>query len=273
MVGILLCTYNGEQYLSQQLDSILAQSYEDYKIYISDDGSSDGTVSVIYKYIAGYPQKVVFVSSRDKHKGAAQNFMWLLEQINEEYYMFCDQDDIWLPDKISHTMQKMKQIEQRYPNSPVLVHTDLHVCDSELNIIHPSFWEYRHLLVDVSKDFRYLCFGNIVTGCTMMINQQSKRVSLPYRNDTYLHDYWIALMTAKFGHIDNIKEQTVLYRQHGNNVAGIGRKFEWGIHLKSFFQWWKDERPVIKKLGYSSDWEIFVYRFHYFLMRYFNCKY
>lgn len=268
MIAVLLCTYNGAQYLSQQLDSLMSQSYKDFRVYIYDDGSRDDTLKVIQKYVQDNPDFFTWVSDTVEHRGAARSFMWLLEKIQADYYMFCDQDDFWLPEKIEHTYNKMKEMESMYPNTPLLVHTDLHICDSNLDIINPSFWKYRHLLVDVSKDFRYLCFGNIVTGCTMMINKRSKEVSLPYVDDYYLHDYWIALMTAKNGRVDNLKEQTILYRQHGNNAAGIGKKFKWGIHMSSIIHWWKEERPIIKKLDYGSDVKLLYYRLLYFFKRY-----
>ena len=272
MIAILLCTYNGEKYLSEQLDSLLSQTYKDFEVFIHDDGSTDATMSVITKYVDLYPNIIHVVEDSITHRGAAKSFFYLLGEIEADYYMFCDQDDVWLPFKIEHTFLKMKNFEKAHQNCPLLIHTDLHVCDSNLNIVHNSFWEYRHLLVDVCKSFKYLCFGNIVTGCTMMINQKAKNVVFPYSDETYIHDYWIALKVAKCGFIDNLKEQTILYRQHGDNTAGIGAEFKWGIHVKPIVQWWKYERPIIKELGYGSDWKIFIYRFRYFLMRYFNCK-
>lgn len=268
MIAILLCTYNGEKYLSEQIESILAQSYTDYTVYIHDDGSKDKTLSIIEEYASKFPRKVVHVKDCIAHRGASKSFFYLLERIQADYYMFCDQDDVWLPTKIEHTFAKMKECEMKHSHSAILVHTDLYVCDSELNIIYDSFWTYRHLLTDLCKDFKYLCFGNIVTGCTMMINRLAKDVALPYSDETYLHDYWIALKVAKYGYLDNIKEQTILYRQHGDNAAGIGSKFKWGLHFKSFYQWWKDERPIIKKLGYGNDMKLLYYRLIYFYKRY-----
>ena len=114
-VAILLATYNGEKFIEKQLDSLLGQSFQQFKIYIHDDGSNDKTLEIIRSYESQFPGKFVIFEEESKHLGAAFSFMWLLNRVEAPYYMFCDQDDIWFPQKIELTLKKMKEIEYHYP--------------------------------------------------------------------------------------------------------------------------------------------------------------
>lgn len=224
MIAILLATYNGEKYLVEQLDSIINQSYINWILYIHDDGSSDGTIAIINQYCDRY-ENIIYLPDLIAHRGAAQSFMWLLEQVNADYYMFCDQDDIWLPNKIEKTYIAMQDKSMK---TPVLIFSDLVVVDSDLNIINKSFWSYCKFekLVDNSN---YLKVLNYVTGCTMMINGKAKLVSL--RNKCLcMHDSWIAMcVLANKGVIHPINEKMTLYRQHGKNVLGA-TEYHFPIH-------------------------------------------
>lgn len=215
MVAILLATYNGEKFLIEQLNSIINQSYEDWTLYIHDDGSSDGTIAIINQYCDQY-ENIIYLPDLIVHRGAAQSFMWLLEQVNADYYMFCDQDDVWLPYKIEKTYIAM---QEKPVDSPVLIFSDLVVVDSDLNIINKSFWFYSKLEKLVNNS-NYLKVLNYVTGCTMMINEKAKLVSL--RNKCMcMHDSWIAMcVLANKGVIYPINEKMTLYKQHEKNVLG-----------------------------------------------------
>ena len=110
MISILLSTYNGEKYLSEQLDSILQQSYQNFIIYIRDDGSNDNTLNIIMYYVHNFPSKIKLVDDKVKHRGAKLSFIWLMSHIESDYYMFCDQDDVWLPNKIELSIDKLSKL-------------------------------------------------------------------------------------------------------------------------------------------------------------------
>lgn len=224
MVSILMAVYNGEKYLSQQIESILAQTFSQWKLIICDDCSSDNSFDIIRKYSEMYPDKI-FARRNDAPTGSAQaNFMSMLKFSDGEYTMFADQDDVWLPDKISLTLNEMRKIEQCEGNIPVLVHTDMTVVDAELNQISHSFMKYCRFNPN-KRALNNLIVQNNISGCTMMINRQLlELVEETPPGDIMMHDWWLGLAASAFGKIDYIDKPTSLYRQHTANQLGAIRK-------------------------------------------------
>lgn len=220
-INILLATYNGEKYLNEQLDSLFSQTFQDFKIIIRDDQSTDNTLEIIKEYQVLYQNRIELLEDNLGNLKSSKSFMKLLEYSKAEYLMFCDQDDIWLPTKIEVSFNRLKELEQKDNTiTPLLVFTDLKVVDEKLNTMHESFWKYQKLIPEISKYWKKLLAQNVVTGCTMIINKQAKDVCFPFELEMMIHDQWISVNVAKHGKIDYINEQTILYRQHGNNVAG-----------------------------------------------------
>ena len=110
-IAVLLATYNGGKYIWEQLESLFQQSCKQFHLYVRDDGSSDDTMKIVEQFHEMFPDRVTILKDSQKHRGAAKSFMYLLENVDSEYYMFCDQDDIWLPEKIEKTFARMKEIE------------------------------------------------------------------------------------------------------------------------------------------------------------------
>lgn len=139
-VDILLATYNGEKFVADQIRSILEQTYKNVRLIIRDDGSTDGTRAILEFFSRQYPEKII-VLPQEHNLGIRGNFSKLMEHAKADYIMFSDQDDIWLPEKITKTLDKMKQVEKEHgPKRPILVHTDLIVTDKNLNTLHQSYW-------------------------------------------------------------------------------------------------------------------------------------
>lgn len=219
-VLILLATYNGEKYIKEMIDSIIAQDYTDWRLVISDDGSTDSSADILEEYAKKLPEKITHYHSGQKFGNAQNHFMHLLENHRDApYIMFCDQDDIWHSDKVRKTLEKMKEIEE--PGTPCLVHTDLAVVDGELNKISDSFC--RHSKLDGNRlKLNQLLVQNVVTGCTMMINNSLAELACekPLPKEALMHDGWIALICSVFGKSAFLDEATIDYRQHGNNSVG-----------------------------------------------------
>jgi glycosyltransferase involved in cell wall biosynthesis len=215
-----MATYNGELFLRQQLDSIIAQSNQDWQLLIRDDGSDDNTVRIIEDYMSRLSDRIRLVTDNGSHLGASLNFGKLLEYADTEYIMFSDQDDVWLPNKIELTLNAMKAAEQVYPDKPILIHTDLRVMDSELKTIANSLWSYQKLFPETGDDLNRIMAQNVVTGCTVMINKRAKAVSIPVPAEAIMYDWWLALNVCRHGKIIYVSIPTVLYRQHSGNQLG-----------------------------------------------------
>lgn len=226
MIDILLATYNGENYLSQQIDSIITQTCKDWQLLIRDDLSTDNTVNIIKNYARKYSDKIRLLEDNKEHLGLVHNFETLLESAQNEFIMFCDQDDIWLPNKIELTLNAMKEAEQASPNTALLIHTDLKVVDEALNPIAESFWKLHRISPERDCRLTKIIYRNIVTGCTVMINKKAKEISMPFPPEVSIHDWWIAINVAKYGKITHIEAPTVLYRQHTANIIGAKKSLK-----------------------------------------------
>ncbi|WP_284680482.1 glycosyltransferase family 2 protein [Aceticella autotrophica] len=219
MIDILISAYNGEEYIREQIDSILNQTYTDWRLLIRDDGSKDRTLEIIEGYVGKFNKKIYFINDKDKHLGASMSFFKLLNYSTADYIMFCDQDDVWIADKIEITLNKMHDLEKLYPDKPILIHSNLKVVNGGLKIIDEFFWKYQKLNPNL-KRLNNLLIQNNVTGCTVMINRKLKDLLETVPGNLIMHDWWFALVASAFGVIDYIDEPLILYRQHGANDTG-----------------------------------------------------
>jgi len=272
MVDILLSTYQSEKYIEDQINSILNQTHSEWRLIIRDDGSSDSTVQILNKYKSNYPDKVFILNDNKDNIGTVKSYEYLLDSVNSEYIMFCDHDDIWVPDKIATSIIKMTEMEKNNPKLPILVHSDLTVVDSNADIIHSSFWHFSKLNPQILVNFNYLGVCNGITGCTVLINKKAKEVSLPFSKNTRMHDAWIALCVSKYGKVGYIGKPTVLYRQHELNQ--IGAKENKGLihytqakfkNIKQVVKQNKLQLKMLQELEYGSILKYSYYKISYFI--------
>jgi len=215
-----MATYNGEKYIKEQLDSLQAQNYKKWTLYIRDDCSTDNTINILKDYQKREP-RIQLLPSSPANIGALGNFNCLMSAASGKYFMFCDQDDIWFTDKIKKSLDLMKNREKRYGKDfPILIHTDCKVIDSTRRLVAPSFMQFQHMQHEEKSPLRVLMTQNFVTGCTVMINKSLLSACLPVPSQALMHDWWIALVAAAVGKIFYLPQKTMLYRQHGKNVAG-----------------------------------------------------
>lgn len=243
---ILLSTYNGEQFLSEQMNSLLAQTYTDWRLLIRDDGSTDGTLAIINKYILDFPEKISLLEDEDGNLGPTQSFAKLLYQSKASYIALCDQDDYWVPEKLKLQMDKMFYEEARVDvNYPLLINTDLKVCDEQLNILSESFWKFQNINIGQKSELRRLLVQNHVTGCTCLMNRALVDRVLPVSDRAVMHDWWLALVAVSNGMVVNVDMATVLYRQHARNKVGAKK---WGFIyiLNNVFSSVKYKRSLLK---------------------------
>lgn len=230
-VQVLLATYQGERFISAQLDSLLAQSYRDFQILIRDDGSTDGTKGILEDYAARFPQVIIIPS--ETRLGVTGNFNALLEHAHADVIFFCDQDDIWKRDKIESALQKFQD------SAPLLVHTDLQIVDEKGRDIHHSFWKFANLDPHKGKSFNRLLVQNHATGCTMAINKSLRDLVYPIPKQALMHDWWISLVASACGQIESLETPTIYYRQHASNTLGA-RQVGWKEGFGKLLQFLKE---------------------------------
>ena len=270
-IAILMATYNGEKYLREQIDSLLNQTCQDWHLYVHDDGSKDGTVNIVKSYAERYPDKVTLLDYPPQG-GACRNFLSLLEKVEARYYMFCDQDDVWLPEKIALSLEEIKRQEALHPQKPVVIHTDLHIVDDKLTVTYDSMWKHSDIFPQYIKTFSDAGGHTVIaTGCTMLFNQKAKEGSSRPSASAIMHDCWVCLCTLQQGGtVYGINKQLVLYRQHGSNCLGSGETQAADVNMKyrvlnckKVYKSNRDYYAMLRSLGYGSVFKYIRYKLKY----------
>lgn len=220
MISILLASYNGEKFIREQLDSLFAQSVQDFDIYICDDASNDSTVSIIKDYESKFPGRIVLLINKKNSRSPKHAFFRLMREVRSDYLMLCDQDDVWNKDKVELSLKKIKDLEEKYgKHTPLLAYSDLTVVDGTLKLISPSFKKMMNS--DYTKNsLNTLLVQNVLTGCTAIYNRVLAELITDTPNYCVMHDWWLILVASAFGKIGVIEEPTLLHRQHGRNSVG-----------------------------------------------------
>jgi glycosyltransferase involved in cell wall biosynthesis len=218
-VTVIMSTYNGEQYLAQQLDSLLNQTGVECHIFIRDDGSTDYTQNILNQY-AQKNDNVQWIS--EENIGAARSFWKMMRMVDGgDYYAFCDQDDVWLPNKLSEAVEKIKKDDKQ---GPVLYYSQTIMVDKEGNLIKNKTSDYQLKI----PSFSQLIMENTATGCTMVWNQKLHEMARELAPEHIrMHDHFLHLIcSACNGYICYDQTGYVYYRQHEDNVIG-GRNTLW----------------------------------------------
>lgn len=215
-VAFLLSVYNGAKFLEEQLNAILQQTHRNWQLYIRNDGSKDNSLEIIKEYV----KKDARIHLLDEHGvnlGYTKSQAFLMSNVTEPYIVFCDQDDVFLPQKTTLSLQKIKEIETN-AKLPALVHTEAIVVDSQLNPIKPTFIGAHGKI----KGLNGIIFANCVSGSSMMINDRLKNIVLDSLSTMQfdLLDYHIAILSELIGVRAFIAEPLLKYRQHENNTVG-----------------------------------------------------
>lgn len=213
-INIVMSTYNGEQFLAEQIDSIQQQTFKDWQLLIRDDGSSDQTPEIIKSFVAQDP-RIVFINEYDRENfGVIKNFFTLIKHDKADYYFFSDQDDVWLEDKLETMLAAARQ----YPDQlPLMVYTDLCVVDQNLQVMNQSMIrsQSHHANTELVQELT----ENTVTGGVAMINHALAERWRTLDN-IIMHDWYLAVLATAIGKLVYIDQPGELYRQHDNNVLG-----------------------------------------------------
>ena len=237
-VNILLSTYNGEQFLAEQIQSIQKQTFQDWTLLIRDDGSMDKTREIIAAFVA-QDGRIRWINEADSSNlGVIKSFHRLVEHEKADYYFFSDQDDVWLPHKLERSLAEAQKYSA---DMPLMVYMDLTVVNQELQILSESMIRSQsgHANTELIEELT----ENTVTGGVAMVNHAL--VQLWHQTeDILMHDWYLALLATAFGKLVYIDQPGELYRQHDNNVLGART---WSKRMKKWL------RP---QLLFSAYWDL-----------------
>lgn len=215
-VEVIVAHYNGSAYIGAQMESIqhnILPKDTELRIIVIDDHSRADEFQHLLQVCAVW--KNVTIVQNEKNLGVIKTFEKGLAKSKADYVMLCDQDDIWLPSKISRSLEK---IESKEAGGPAMVFTNLTTVDRNLKVITQNMLtaeEFR-----LAEERWPLLFLNVVTGCTVIANRKLLDLALPFPADITMHDHWMAICAAFSGELDYVSEPTILYRQHSSNLVG-----------------------------------------------------
>ncbi|MBQ7121873.1 MAG: glycosyltransferase family 2 protein [Clostridia bacterium] len=206
-ISVALAAYKGEEYIAEQLDSIIKQLGQNDEIIVSDDYPQGGTRSIVQKY-ANQDKRIIYIEGEGR--GVVANFENALKACTGDVIFLCDQDDVWLPDKVSTVMAEIE-------NGADLVLHDACVTDGRLKVISPSVFA----LYKTNSDYISNLIRNTFVGCCMAFTRQVMLDTLPFPKELPMHDWWIALAAIKKGRkVALLDKPLILWRRHGGNVTG-----------------------------------------------------
>ncbi|TXH71453.1 MAG: glycosyltransferase family 2 protein [Thiothrix sp.] len=272
-VQILLSTWNGEAWIAELLASLNRQSFADWELLIRDDGSQDQTNKIILEWQRDYPYHLGKFILDGEHLGSAHSFSRLVEHSTAPYLMFCDQDDIWFPEKIEFSLAALQNLEAELGEArPILVHTDLAVVNEQRELTASSFWDLHSFDLEQRKQAYLLT--NVASGCASIFNRAAAEWAFPLPRQAIQHDRWLALICAWFGRVYALPQPLLFYRQHGNNQIGADlpslpaseiavRVNAWSRQAEAFLERYGDELSradyrlvaALAGLQYLKGWE------------------
>ncbi len=211
-ISIALCTYNGERFLREQLDSILKQTYQNFEIIIVDDCSSDFTIRIINEYMEKYEN--IYLYQNKTNLGFIKNFEKAISLCSGNFICLADQDDIWLEQKLELFLKEIK--------NNVLIYSDAILIDEFSNktnemLIHPKN------LVSGNNNKAFL-LDNCLSGNTLMFKKELLKYILPIPNEISFHDIWIGFVATTYGTITYTPTAMTLYRRYSEQVTFVRKK-------------------------------------------------
>lgn len=231
-VNVLLSSYNGEKYIREQIESILSQTYSDITLYVRDDGSQDGTPDILREY----ERQGKIILETGQNVGFIKSFFWLVAHCGgADYYAYADQDDVWMPEKISMAVECLTQEEEMHGEIPVLYFSNYDFYNEKMEFV-------AHAAPETAE--KHPSFRNALTDCMPLgFNSVFNRVARDMMAENVPkfscgHDWWTYILCQGLGRVVYDPRPTVRYRRTGNNVSAGGMNF-----IK--FQIWRIKKFII----------------------------
>jgi len=231
-IDICLATFNGADWLKDFLDSLIRQDFKGWRLIASDDGSSDGTLEILRTYFRNDATRLLLVERQRTGAGVVRNFQDALAASTADYIFLADQDDVWLPNKLSELYAAIRIAEGTVVR-PALVFSDMAVVDESLAPLSGSWWGYSSVSPSWALTLRHLLAQNTVPGCSMVMNRRLLDLALPLPEQALMHDWWLLLVCQLSGTVDYCPRVTMLYRRHQQAVTYAPRG-GWGTAMQRF---------------------------------------
>jgi glycosyltransferase involved in cell wall biosynthesis len=222
LISVAMCTYNGEKYIKEQINSILSQTVLPDEIIICDDGSTDDTINII----RGINNPRIKLQQNPVNLGFIKNFEQAIKKCSGDIIFLSDQDDVWLPNKVEEMIAAFNKNPDAY-----LIFSDVYITDKNLNIIGDSLWKLRGFNLKKLKSYVFRSGGGAYPGCSMAL----KKVALKYTGSfppVMGHDTWLALVLIFLGYVKPLNKKLLYYRQHENQLYGAGKKNSKFVQLR-----------------------------------------
>lgn len=218
-ISVIICTFNGENYIYEQLNSIYSQDYLPNEVIICDDNSQDQTLSKIYTFVEKFPEIKTKIIKHKEQLGYIKNFEYALRQVTGDLIFFSDQDDIWEKNKIRFMLNYFEDGNYDLVFSNAYIYSDGKIGKKLLNHkVKFSSDQIDELNAGNSLDI--LLKYNVITGATMAIRKEMIKNVIPF-SELMVHDAWIGLIASCIGKIHYINKPLIYYRQHTSNQIGV----------------------------------------------------
>ena len=221
-ISVTLAAYKGEQYIAEQIGSILGQLGENDELIVSDDFPKGKTRAVV-EAISSQDKRIIYLEGPGK--GVVKNFENALKACSGDVIFLSDQDDVWLPGKVEAVMNEIE-------NGAKLVLHDASITDADLQITSPSCFEVH----GANASFARNLLKNTFVGCCMAFTKDLLDMTMPFPEGIAMHDWWIALIALKKKQKTVLlKKPFILWRRHGENVTGgktgTVQKIKWRLNM------------------------------------------
>ncbi|MCD8297166.1 MAG: glycosyltransferase family 2 protein [Prevotella sp.] len=215
-ISVCMATYNGERYIEEQIHSILSQLSDDDELIISDDGSHDRTLFLIQSI----GDKRIRIFQNEGRHGFKYNFENAMKMVQGDYIFLCDQDDVWLPDKVSVSLEKLQDYD-------LIVH-DAKLIDSEGKDLNNNFYSFHH----DKTGFWSNLWKTRFMGCCMVFRREVLSFCLPIPTYVITHDFWIGMLSLTSFRVRFIPDILMCYRRHGDNASSSSEKSRLSAYVK-----------------------------------------
>lgn len=214
-VDIAMATYNGEHYIETQIESIINQTFSNWRLFIRDDNSTDNTQSIIEEFCKK-DDRIIFIKDNLGSLGVSRNFEETIKYCNSPYIMLADQDDYWFKNKIERSLDGILEIEEKKTSShPILLFSNSIYTDECLNPINKCLYP-QNLKTDL---YNFLFINAGYQGAGMIFNFALKKIIIPFNPNLIVHDLHISMIAYFYGTVSFLPESLMYYRRHPSSTS------------------------------------------------------